>query len=200
MCKSILIHSSVSLLLVLVLMLACHAVARLRRPKAGARTLAKNRKVFILLSISRTWGRSLSFSITSMSKSKNLHDKALASLAPPFNVHDPRANARVVEWQTRTFEGRMPKGMRVQVPPRAPRAAPLFASSRFPSRELGQDRFLHVQPVLRLIENGLRMHFESFLLDFLTPMRRQAMHHQCVGLGQFHERLVDPVRPQLGFA
>src|SRR5438477_7095798 len=108
--------------------------------------------------------------------------------------------ARVVEWQTRTFEGRMPKGMRVQVPPRAPRAAPLFASSRFPSRELGQDRFLHVQPVLRLIENGLRMHFESFLLDFLTPMRRQAMHHQCVGLGQFHERLVDPVRPQLGFA
>src|SRR5436853_2661040 len=120
MCKSILIHSSVSLLLVLVLMLACHAVARLRRPKAGARTLAKNRKVFILLSISRTWGRSLSFSITSMSKSKNLHDKALASLAPPFNVHDPLSQARVVEWQTRTFEGRMPKGMRVQVPPRAP--------------------------------------------------------------------------------
>ena len=28
-------------------------------------------------------------------------------------------NARVVEWQTRTFEGRMPKGLRVQVPPRA---------------------------------------------------------------------------------
>ena len=33
---------------------------------------------------------------------------------------DARAQkARVVEWQTRTFEGRMPKGMRVQVPPRA---------------------------------------------------------------------------------
>src|SRR5713226_7824632 len=31
-----------------------------------------------------------------------------------------RSKARVVEWQTRTFEGRMPKGMRVQVPPRAP--------------------------------------------------------------------------------
>ena len=30
------------------------------------------------------------------------------------------SKARVVEWQTRTFEGRMPKGMRVQVPPRAP--------------------------------------------------------------------------------
>ena len=27
--------------------------------------------------------------------------------------------ARVVKWQTRTFEGRMPQGMRVQVPPRA---------------------------------------------------------------------------------
>jgi hypothetical protein len=30
------------------------------------------------------------------------------------------SKARVVEWQTRTFEGRMPKGLRVQVPPRAP--------------------------------------------------------------------------------
>jgi hypothetical protein len=41
---------------------------------------------------------------------------------------DARASkARVVEWQTRTFEGRMPKGMRVQVPPRAPnRALSLF--------------------------------------------------------------------------
>src|ERR1051326_7716760 len=29
------------------------------------------------------------------------------------------SNARVVEWQTRTFGGRMPKGLRVQVPPRA---------------------------------------------------------------------------------
>ncbi len=27
--------------------------------------------------------------------------------------------ARVVKWQTRTFEGRMPKGVGVQVPPRA---------------------------------------------------------------------------------
>src|SRR4051812_46299699 len=29
-------------------------------------------------------------------------------------------HARVVKWQTRTFEGRMPQGMGVQVPPRAP--------------------------------------------------------------------------------
>ena len=41
--------------------------------------------------------------------------------APPaehFALHRT-LSARVVEWQTRTFEGRMPKGMRVQVPPRA---------------------------------------------------------------------------------
>ncbi len=44
-------------------------------------------------------------------------------LAAPHLSHLPssifQALARVVEWQTRTFEGRMPKGMRVQVPPRA---------------------------------------------------------------------------------
>src|SRR5579862_4167491 len=31
----------------------------------------------------------------------------------------PSQKARVVKWQTRTFEGRMPQGVRVQVPPRA---------------------------------------------------------------------------------
>ena len=31
--------------------------------------------------------------------------------------------ARVVKWQTRAFKGRMPKGMRVRVPPRAPSPA-----------------------------------------------------------------------------
>ena len=43
--------------------------------------------------------------------------KALAALCLPSTIFQ---TARVVEWQTRTFEGRMPKGMRVQVPPRAP--------------------------------------------------------------------------------
>src|SRR5216117_988153 len=42
---------------------------------------------------------------------------ALARAACRFTVWPA---ARVVEWQTRTFEGRMPKGLRVQVPPRAP--------------------------------------------------------------------------------
>ena len=37
----------------------------------------------------------------------------------PFTPH-----ARVVKWQTRTFEGRMPQGMGVQVPPRAPLILP----------------------------------------------------------------------------
>ena len=36
-------------------------------------------------------------------------------------------DARVVEWQTRTFEGRMSKGLRVQVPPRAPMKRTIFA-------------------------------------------------------------------------
>ena len=38
------------------------------------------------------------------------------------------ANARVVKWQTRTFEGRMPQGMGVQVPPRALFLFPLKTS------------------------------------------------------------------------
>ena len=33
--------------------------------------------------------------------------------------------ARVVKWQTRTFEGRMPQGVGVQVPPRAEEKSPL---------------------------------------------------------------------------
>jgi hypothetical protein len=35
----------------------------------------------------------------------------------PSSIRSP--HARVVKWQTRTFEGRMPQGMGVQVPPRA---------------------------------------------------------------------------------
>src|SRR5437870_3114449 len=50
---------------------------------------------------------------------KSSSDKALASHYQLFTVHQHSSLARVVEWQTRTFEGRMPKGMRVQVPPRA---------------------------------------------------------------------------------
>jgi hypothetical protein len=48
--------------------------------------------------------------------------------------------ARVVEWQTRTFEGRMPKGMRVQVPPRAPQFYALTREIR-PLIHEGKRRF-----------------------------------------------------------
>src|SRR5205085_4687485 len=45
----------------------------------------------------------------------------LAGRHLPFTILYPRfsSHARVVKWQTRTFEGRMPQGMGVQVPPRA---------------------------------------------------------------------------------
>jgi hypothetical protein len=46
--------------------------------------------------------------------------KALAAPHLASTIFYLPQDARVVEWQTRTFEGRMPKGMRVQVPPRAP--------------------------------------------------------------------------------
>jgi hypothetical protein len=45
--------------------------------------------------------------------------KALAAPHLASTIFCLPQDARVVEWQTRTFEGRMPKGMRVQVPPRA---------------------------------------------------------------------------------
>ena len=34
-------------------------------------------------------------------------------------MYGPLTIARVVKWQTRAFEGRMPQGMGVRVPPRA---------------------------------------------------------------------------------
>src|SRR4029077_4744437 len=51
------------------------------------------------------------------SSKKNLLDTC--QRLPSAETLAARLNARVVEWQTRTFEGRMPKGMGVQVPPRA---------------------------------------------------------------------------------
>ncbi len=37
-----------------------------------------------------------------------------------FTIDVSRVVAEVVEWQTRTFEGRVAKAVRVQVPPSAP--------------------------------------------------------------------------------
>ncbi len=46
-------------------------------------------------------------------------DKQLAPARSCGEIPSAQAPARVVKWQTRTFEGRMPQGMGVQVPPRA---------------------------------------------------------------------------------
>lgn len=54
-----------------------------------------------------------------------------------FSVHD--SQARVVEWQTRTFEGRMPKGMRVQVPPRARFSFPSWIGCFYQGFALAKD-------------------------------------------------------------
>jgi hypothetical protein len=58
--------------------------------------------------------------ITITSSCMSTNRMAQSRLASPCRLRKvPPLHARVVEWQTRTFEGRMPKGMRVQVPPRA---------------------------------------------------------------------------------
>src|SRR2546423_13314784 len=76
-------------------------------------------------------------SITSKGMSKRIAKETCQPAGSAANFarirHSP---ARVVEWQTRTFEGRMPKGMRVQVPPRAPnlqRVNNVFAAQRLDS-------------------------------------------------------------------
>ena len=62
--------------------------------------------------------------------SRKSADKPLATPDLRSTIFYLPADARVVEWQTRTFEGRMPKGMRVQVPPRAPYPRTLIGNRR----------------------------------------------------------------------
>lgn len=45
--------------------------------------------------------------------------------------------AEVVEWQTRTFEGRVAQAVRVQVPPSAPNSAVLLSSEPYRRPALG---------------------------------------------------------------
>src|SRR6266536_2400328 len=108
MCKSILIHSSVSLLLVLVLMLVLEAYLEFAR-------------ISFSWSRSRTeWHTLSNFDYQHEQEQETCTTKRLRALLChlPFTI--PFLHAWVVEWETRTFEGRMPKVMRVQVPPRAP--------------------------------------------------------------------------------
>ena len=71
--------------------------------------------------------------------------------------------ARVVKWQTRTFEGRMPKGVGVQVPPRA-------------EGEIGRDQqFATVLVDFRTIfEDRFRARNLAFLLTHGQELRRSA--------------------------
>jgi hypothetical protein len=60
-------------------------------------------------------------------------------------------NARVVKWQTRTFEGRMPQGVGVQVPPRAPEGHKLSVLSFrfwFPVKTMGLIDSFEARPML----------------------------------------------------
>jgi hypothetical protein len=50
-----------------------------------------------------------------------------------------------------------------------------------------QNRFLHVQPVLSLIENRAGICFENLGVDLLAAMRRRAMRHQRLPLRQVHQ-------------
>src|SRR5215216_6130417 len=97
MCRSILIQSSFSFLLVLMLLIEV------------------NRESLILHSVTNCV--CLERAIRNMSTSTNETKRHLPVVAVCGKLLP--LDARVVEWQTRTFEGRMPKGLRVQVPPRA---------------------------------------------------------------------------------
>jgi hypothetical protein len=81
--------------------------------------------------------------------------------------HSLSARARVVKWQTRTFEGRMPQGMGVQVPPRAflfpalPVPLPL-RSLRSVIKVIGERRLkLHVPAPARLPSHLSRRSFSE---------------------------------------
>ena len=84
-------------------------------------------------------------SIISKSKPRLARASSLQEILRAF----PNSDARVVEWQTRTFEGRMPKGMRVQVPPRALLYLARVAQRRCCIR-LGLNRQLDVDRALLL--------------------------------------------------
>ena len=54
--------------------------------------------------------------------------------------HNLPGRAEVVEWQTRTFEGRVGKPMRVQVPPSAPTSLLLY--NRLPHQSCTSRKFV----------------------------------------------------------
>jgi len=63
-----------------------------------------------------------------------------------------------------------------------------------------QDRFLHVEPVLGLIEDGLRVGLEGGFVDLLAAIGWQAMHHERARPGEPDHGGVDLVSAQLAEA
>src|ERR1700730_7292137 len=105
MCRSTLIQCLLSILLVLILVLDFHQQESNRGStyaKATARQVTRIPRIRVVQGIAE--------------QTETCHGLRFAE----HFARVTRSIARVVEWQTRTFEGRMPKGMRVQVPPRAP--------------------------------------------------------------------------------
>src|SRR6266404_3700097 len=62
-----------------------------------------------------------------------------------------------------------------------------------------EHRLLHMEPILRLVENRLGVRFERCVVDFLAAMRREAMHHERIGPRELHYFLIDPIRTELRF-
>ena len=70
------------------------------------------------------------------------------------------------------------------------------AASALCSHDPIKNGLLHVQPVLRLIENSLSVRLERFVVDLLAALRGQAMHDERAGLGEVHEFAIDLVSGQ----
>src|SRR5882724_8553203 len=77
----------------------------------------------------------------------------------------PSQKARVVKWQTRTFEGRMPQGVRVQVPPRALSSDDCLAGQRPKNKpawgRARNERRPRVRSQTQIALKGLEQHSES---------------------------------------
>ena len=104
------------LLLVIVIVLAPAALLHLRHDRCSFCAL-----LVTSLGSEAVNRSSIKSTITSRSTRVDKKQEGRGSRFLLSCVPDSRfwARARVVKWQTRTFEGRMPQGMGVQVPPRA---------------------------------------------------------------------------------
>ena len=63
--------------------------------------------------------------------------------------------------------------------------------------EQGENGFLRVQPVFRLIENGLRISLENLFRDFFSAISRKTVHDQSARFRLGHHVVIDLIRPHL---